>query len=158
MFNQLVFLLYTVSAISGIVAFVYFTTAFLFSRQSLFRDYLFFLLSYSLMVVTATISVYLKVNSGENVVALHIFNVGMITGCHLLAFTLPRFVHIAVKNVFPRPWKSFFLIIFFSLPFFPDSGCICVYSLDQFSPVFYFYCLFPVSCSQGIQKRDFTGF
>jgi DNA-binding CsgD family transcriptional regulator len=104
---HLIFLLYLVAAISGILSLAYFFKAFLRGFSDVIRSYLLFIASYSLMIVSSTIFVY----AGINIMPAFpssFMEAGIILGACCMAYTFPAFIHRAINRPFPHPRKIIF--------------------------------------------------
>jgi DNA-binding CsgD family transcriptional regulator len=104
---HLIFLLYLLAAISGILSFSYFFKAFLRGFSVVIRSYLFFLSSYSLMILSSTFFVYAGINIRPAFTGSFI-EAGIIIGACCMAYTFPAFLHRAICRPFLTPWKVAF--------------------------------------------------
>jgi|GEM_PF-6258045 len=105
---HLVFLIYTLSAVSGVVGLAYYSTLYLHSRSVVTRHYLVFLVSYSMMIFCATTSVYLSIHFPASALPLDLFISGVIVSCCALAYSLPTFIYAAWRQPLNGFWKYFY--------------------------------------------------
>jgi DNA-binding CsgD family transcriptional regulator len=120
---HMIFLLYLLAAISGVIAFAYYFLAFLRNFFSAIRSYLFFLASYSLMIFSSTVMVYVGINITPTLPA-SVLEVGVIIGACSMAYTYPAFIHQINHRLFPRFWKFTFCIAAWSaMALVPLSLC-----------------------------------
>ncbi len=134
MLKHLIFLIYILSTASGIIAFVYFFLLYKRSKSFLLKKYLYFFSSFSFLMFSASISVYLGVNTSSDIFAVHLFTFFILIGITFLLYTLPVFMHAA----FNYPVTFFLKIIIPIFSFFSLSSSICFWFMKIPKVTIYF--------------------
>lgn len=114
--KHLIFFIYALAGLSGTISAVKFISSYLQTKSVKVKYYLYFLASYSSMIIFSVFSVYYSTNIESHKNANIIAMLGIMLSCHALVFSLPNFIHHAININMLRLWRIIFKTVLLIAP------------------------------------------